>query len=67
MFKAYSFVFFALFAIVGTAYFFASSSTNSGKIYSLATVYVDKTDSMQAKTPEIAKSTGACQGTKVLC
>ncbi len=67
MFKAYSFVLFALFAIVGTASLFDSPSTNSGKTYSLASVYVDKTDTVQASPPEIEKRTEACQETKVLC
>ena len=67
MFKAYSFVFFALFAIVGTASLFDNPSTNSGKTYSLARVYVEKTDTLQASPPEIAKRTGVCQETKDFC
>ena len=56
MFKAYSFVFFALFAIGGIASVSDSPNTNISNTDSLATVHVDKID------------TGACrQRTKILC
>ena len=67
MFKAYSFVFFALFAIAGTAFLLESSNTNTGNTYSLSTVYVDRADTMQAKQSKAAKSPGACLRTNILC
>ncbi len=67
MFKAYSFVFFALSVIVATSSLLDNPGADSGKTDSLATVYVEKSDALQARPPEIAKTTGDCQETKVLC